>query len=519
MSLLMFRQEALTPRQRHRARRLTMLIASLGLTVVLLGGLSALLSRRVQAQGETLADRVVPTSDIQTALAPDPLPAVALAQVGSPTPPPALSQPATSTPTQITLQAFDTVDPSLHPQIELTDMPLPAEEQLRIFVQLQVASPTPITQSAGAQPSTLYVPFLTRAYGPPTYVLPAARNPEPFYTIDGLSTSTWPAATQMSASKLTFHAIGRGDPYMMQFVRSARPRIVKTVGDFGWMAEVKAVDPNITVIGRIYGQDETVIGRVDPAQAATDYINQHLGEYRANPYIDYWEGWNEFVWTGGEVSRIQWFAQFEASRACQMQDLGLKAAVGGFAVGWPNTYAEFEHVLPMIEAAQRCGAIFHIHEYNRPLMYCGVASNRPDLIPGAPAISQPAGPLTLRYRLWYEGWLRPRGLADVPLLISEAGLDSVPATGDCIGIDPYPSDPSRKTWKHFGDWWVQQGIGASAELAYVNQLAWLDREMRHDSYVLGATIFTMGADGSGVWSSFDIHNAAIPLANYVASQR
>jgi len=232
-----------------------------------------------------------------------------------------------------------------------------------------------------------------------------------------------------------------------------------------------------------------VIGRVDPAQAATDYINQHLGEYRANPYIDYWEGWNEFVWTGGEVSRIQWFAQFEASRACQMQDLGLKAAVGGFAVGWPNTYAEFEHVLPMIEAAQRCGAIFHIHEYNRPLMYCGVASNRPDLIPGAPAISQPAGPLTLRYRLWYEGWLRPRGLADVPLLISEAGLDSVPATGDCIGIDPYPSDPSRKTWKHFGDWWVQQGIGASAELAYVNQLAWLDREMRHDSYVLGATIF------------------------------
>ena len=135
------------------------------------------------------------------------------------------------------------------------------------------------------------------------------------------------------------------------------------------------------------------------------------------------------------------------------------------------------------------------------------------------AINQPAGPLTLRYRFWYEGWLRPRGLANVPLVISETGIDRVPATGDCAAVDPYPVDASKATWKSYGDWWVQNGVGSTPEQSYINQLAWYDRELRHDDYVLGATIFTMGASGGGGWAPFDIHDAAITLANYVASQR
>lgn len=496
-----------------------MLFASLALTAVLLLALSLLLNQRATALTSAIPNPTLAAS-LDAPLADSALsasaqqPAAQLAQAPSPTPTlaPVVPQP--------------TADPGtgagapLYPQIELTDMPLPAEEQLRIFVQLLVASPTPLSSSAvGSQPTTLFVPMLSRSYGPPTYFAPAARDPEPFFSIDNLSTTSWPAASQMSESKLSVHAIGRGDPYMMEFVRSARPRIFKTVGDFGWMAEVKAVDPNIIVIGRVYGQDESWVLNLDPAAAATEYINRNLGHYQSNPSIDYWEGWNEFVWSPGEATRLQWFAQFESERACQMQARGMRAAVGGFAVGWPNSYAEFEHVLPIFEAANRCGAIFHLHEYNRPLMYCGVASNRPDLIPGAPAISQPAGPLTLRYRFWYEGWLRPRGLANVPLVISETGIDRVPATGDCAAVDPYPLDPSHVTWKHHGEWWVQNGVGPTSELAYINQLAWFDRELRHDSYVLGATIFTMGASDGGGWQKFDIHDAVIPLANYVASQR
>ena len=230
-------------------------------------------------------------------------------------------------------------------------MPLPADEQLRIFVQLLVPSPTPLSSSAANPPPLLFVPLISSGYTPPTYIMPAARDAEPFYSIDNLSNTNWPAASQISASKLSIHTIGRGDPYMMQFVRTSLPRVIKTVGDFGWMSEVKAVDPGVVILGRVYGQDESWVLKLDPAAAATEYINQNLGHYQGNPAIDYWEGWNEFVWTPGDASRLQWFVQFESARACQMQAKGLKAAVGGFAVGWPNTYAEFEHVLPMIEAA------------------------------------------------------------------------------------------------------------------------------------------------------------------------
>jgi len=500
-----------------------MLVASLGLTVVLLVALSVLLSQRATATaglpasdhaflGATQNPPSPVTNDAQQ-------PAAMLLQDTSPTPTPSLPAPTASMVAPLVTPAAGDYSAPLYPYIERTDLPLPAQDQMRVIVQLLIASPTPLTSSAAPQPTILFLPFMSRVSGPPAFVAPAARDPEPYYPLSGISTSSWPSASQITASKLSIHAIGRNDPYMLQFIRSSLPRLVKVVSDFGWMAEVKAIDPDITVIGRVYGQDESMVLRLDPAVAATEYINQNLGHYRSNPFIDYWEGWNEFVWSGGDVGRIQWYAQFEASRACQMQALGLRASVGGFAVGWPNTYAEFEHLLPILEAANRCGAIFHLHEYNRPLMFCGVASNRPDLIPGAPAINQPAGPLTLRYRFLYEGWLRPRGLASVPLVISETGIDRVPATGDCAAIDPFPFDPTRVTWKQHGEWWVQNGYGSSAELAYVNQLAWYDRELRHDSYVLGATVFTMGAEGNSGWGPFDIHDVAIALANYVASQR
>ena len=516
----MSRFEEMTPRQRHRTRRLMMLLASLGLTAVLLVALSVLLNQRATVLGARDVVANAPTETAPRTESSAAQPAALLAQVATPTPTPTPTlalDPGQMTPTA---QPLSESGQPLYPKIELTDLPLPAEDQVRIYVQLLIASPTPISISAAPGSTTLFMPLLSRSYGPPTFVLPAARDPEPFYSLDGLSTTNWPSASQMSASKLSVHAIGRGDPYIMQFVRSARPRLIKTVGDFGWLAEVDAIDPNTTIIGRAYGQDESWVLTVDPAQAASEYINRYLGEYRNNPFIDYWEGWNEFVWSPGEIDRLQWYVQFEASRACQMQALGLKAAVGGFAVGWPNTYPEYEHFLPMLEAANRCGAIFHLHEYNRPLMFCGVASNKPDIIPGAPPINQPAGPLTLRYRFLYEGWLRPRGLAQVPLVISETGIDRVPATGDCAAIDPYAYDPGHTTWKQHSEWWVQTGVGPTPELAYVNQLAWYDRELRHDSYVLGATVFTMGANGgTGGWADFDIHDAAITLANYVASQR
>jgi hypothetical protein len=355
-----------------------------------------------------------------------------------------------------------------------------------------------------------FVPLVAHNFQSP----PAApRQVSPFAVLGPYSIRDWPSTAPewISNSRLGLHAVSTGDPSAMEFIRRAKPRVVKAVGDYGWLREVKELSPYIVTQARIYGQDETWVNALDPVAAAEIYINDHLEQYRLNPFVDYWEGWNEFVYDSPD--KLSWYAQFEAARACGMWARGYRAAVGGFAVGWPNTYPEMELFVPALEAAHRCGGIFHLHEYNKPLLLCGVQTNVAGLIPGAPALRVPAGPLTLRYRYWYEGYLKPRGLGDLPLIISETGIDAVPAIG-CPAVE------GARTWKDLRDWWTQNGYGVDAPNAYVSQLAWLDRELRQDDYVIGATLFTVGAVGGGdFWNPFDVSEVLIALSHYVASQR
>jgi hypothetical protein len=318
-------------------------------------------------------------------------------------------------------------------------------------------------------------------------------------------------AAPSAGSKLSLHVIQNNEGAIMEFVRLVHPPVIKSVGDLGWLADVKAVSPGTVTLGRIDEQDESGILVQDPVQAAEAYIGSQLERYRLNPHVDYWEGWNEFVPINHE--RMAWYAQFEAHRACSMQALGLRAAVGGFSVGVPE-YDQMATFLPALEAARRCGGIFTLHEYNSPTLACGVGTAVPNLIPGAPALAVPAGHHTLRYRFWYEGHLKPRALGDLPLVISELGVAGGPAGGPC-------GDPGLGTaWKNYQDWWVAQGIGPTGPEAYVHLLAWYDLEMRYDPYVLGATIFTAGANDAGVgWAEFDVRDVILLLGLYAVGQR
>ena len=47
---------------------------------------------------------------------------------------------------------------------------------------------------------------------------------------------------------------------------------------------------------------------------------------------------------------------------------------------------------------------------------------------------------------------------------------------------------------------------------YLEQLKWYDSVMRQDSYVLGATIFSLEIPG---WDSFDVAPIMGPLSDYV----
>ena len=341
-------------------------------------------------------------------------------------------------------------------------------------------------------------PVLGRAL-PTQVVEPGAVAPTPDWP-DGLS--------RLTNSKLGLHLVTNNDPFIMEFIRRARPRVVKSVDDLGWLQDVKRASPNTLTLGRLNSnQNEDNVLVMDPEDAAEAYINLQLERYRLNPSVDVWEGWNEFVPVTNE--RMAWYARFEAHRACRMQALGFRAGVGGFSVGVPE-YEMMAHFMPALEAAYRCDGIFTLHEYNSPTMDCGVASGRAGIIPGAPNFGAvEVGYHALRYRFWYEGYLKPRGLGTLPLVISEAGVEGRPTPGGPC------NDPSGRAWKAYSNWWVQNGQGATGAEAYVNVLSYYDLRLRQDDYVVGATLFTGGAiQADASWHPFDLHDAFVALAKY-----
>jgi hypothetical protein len=253
----------------------------------------------------------------------------------------------------------------------------------------------------------------------------------------------------------------------------------------------------VTVARLLEDHDEGVMTG-DPEERARNFVARHVAEYLLNPGVDYWEGWNEPV--PGE--NMAWYARFEVERARRMADHGLRVAVGGFATGMPE-WDQFVEFLPAIEAALAHDGILTLHEYAAPTLDYRMG----EALPGHPAYPD-RGVLLLRYRWWYEDFLKPRGLV-IPLVISEGGIDGQ------VGQDLAPPGLG---WRDFSAYWRQEGLGRDGAQAYVQQLAWYDQELQQDDYVIGVAIFTAGSP-AGHWPSFDITAILPELAKYVVSQR
>ncbi len=286
---------------------------------------------------------------------------------------------------------------------------------------------------------------------------------------------------------------------------------MKGAGDIGYLKVVKELSPTTITIGRYFAEIDQNAGErfknytsKDPAQVARDMVEFYLPLYMENnAWVDYWEGLNEVTYPNYE-----WYAVFEATRACEMQKHGLKAAIGGFSTGTPEPW-QFEAFLPAIEAGIQCGAILTTHEYGAPTMYLWFSQGLPasyghDAMPAYPD----RGPLMGRYRYLYYNVLLPRGL-NIPLVISETGIDG----GAGAGQRPGYSD--AQGWLGFEGYWTKElGITDTAQF-YVDQLAWYDSMMRQDSFVIGATIFNAGPNDT--WKSFDVTKLIPPLITYAQS--
>jgi hypothetical protein len=82
-----------------------------------------------------------------------------------------------------------------------------------------------------------------------------------------------------------------------------------------------------------------------------------------------------------------------------------------------------------------------------------------------------------------------------------------------VGIDGLVADrpgPQGMGWRDFGAYWDQQlGMGNDTPGNYVEQLAWYDAQLQHDSYLLGAAIFAAAA--SPGWESYEILGDVLPF--------
>ncbi len=374
------------------------------------------------------------------------------------------------------------------------------------FASATTLAPTVVTAtSAPGVPTSTVAPTVTVAPATPTTAavsvggLGPVIGPSPTWSVYAFPTR----APASGPTKLGFH-VTLNSGGALDYVAAVKPSVMKGVDDIGYLKDVKALSPNTITIGRYVVPQEN-IGGGDPAQRAIDFVNTWLPKYQAAPWVDYWEGWNEVTYPNYE-----WYAVFEAARACEMQKHGLKAAIGAFSTGTPEPW-QFEAFVPAVEAGIRCGAILTTHEYGAPTMYLWWAQGLPESY-GHPAV--PAyldrGPLAGRYRFLYRDILLPRGL-NIPLVISEAGIDG----GAGAGQRPGYSD--AQGWMGFwGYWGAELGVTDPAAF-YVEQLAWYDSLLRQDSYVIGATIFNIS--GGSSWQSFDAAGIIPKLTEYALTLR
>jgi hypothetical protein len=214
-------------------------------------------------------------------------------------------------------------------------------------------------------------------------------------------------------------------------------------------------------------------------------------------------------------AEAQWYSEYCIEMMRLYESIGKRRANFSFAVGTPHIQPGdaadvWPHLLPAVRYARDHGHYLALHEYMGYEADYGVGWRQIDkdripltvwhgrVIPGDGADeSYPFGWTVLRYRYIWDTYLRPIGLGDTKLLITEVGCDSVESVT--------PLGASVGTWKEHREEWIAQGKDPAG--TYAEMLKWYDARIREDGFVAGATIFTVGSVGN--WVNWDISETAV----------
>lgn len=345
-------------------------------------------------------------------------------------------------------------------------------------------------------------------------------------------------------SKLGPHFIGT--PGFERWL-AAGTRVMKF--DPSSLGASEQVPPGILVVGKLDQEEErlkltdwkALMNRgASPADAARDRFEAQrnifvgpnkprVDRYAANGRIDVWEDDNEIL--PDTPREAIWYADYCIEMMRRYESIGKMRANFSFATGTPDIRPGhpddiWPHLLPAVRHARDNGHYLAMHEYMGPEADLGVGRRQVDVhrkrIPdawhgrrdaaGNPDERYPYGYCPLRYRYIYDVYLRPAGLADVPLLITECG---------CDGVDTVtPDDMEAGSYKHLRDhFWPEMGVDPDRH--YADMLVWYDERLREDPFVVGAMIFTVGSFSNSRWVDFDIAGTGVEerVLAHIAAQR
>lgn len=297
----------------------------------------------------------------------------------------------------------------------------------------------------------------------------------------------------LSSSKLSLHLINQYTAGAARVI-AAHPRVLKILDTHEPMLraarDYKRITPQGKVVLRIYTSVRYAV-QDDPAASARDFwtkvLEPPLRKLSASDraLIDYLEGPNEgdSTPTWGSLQDAEWLSRFWVELAERIHQGGFRPCIGSIAVGNPGGDAEQRRGLlaafvPALRKARSLGGAWSYHAYT--LQYTTDPSRETWY--------------SLRYRQLHDDLVREApDLAGMPLILTEGGVDE-------------SGNPAESGWRARG----------TAE-RYQQWLAWFDRELRRDRYVVGCTLFQIG-DPEG-WSSFDLEPMAGWLANHLRSGR
>lgn len=290
--------------------------------------------------------------------------------------------------------------------------------------------------------------------------------------------------------------VTRAEGQINTCIQVGKPALIKTLNLDPNMARfIKENSPTTIVVGRIVlGQLDLDADPIPLAHEAAGKLLEVALEPTRFEYFDAWEAYNEPV--ADTPDKMKRLADFEAERTRLLGEQGIRSVVGNFAAGHPPLEL-WEYFTPALDAARRYGGYLGLHEYSAPIMQWGFGS-----LQSTPGIDEgDEGWLIMRYRKAYRHYLGPMGYGDIPLLITECGVDGT--------VTDRPGPPEAKGWRDFENYWISNGLREDTAGVYMDQLIWYDGELHKDDYVKGAAIFAAGA--SQGWESFEILGRTIEL--------